>query len=261
MIAVTGASGGIGGRVARLLTERGAPVRLIVRDAARAPALDGAEVAIASSYEDRDAMERAFTGCERALLVSGREQRDRVGAHRALVDAAAAAGVRHVAYTSFLGAAPDSTFTFGRDHFHTEEHIRASGMAFTFLRDSIYADFIGLMAADGVIRGPAGDGRFSPVFRDDVAAVAAVVLAEPGHEGASYDLTGPELLTVAEAAARVGARYEPETLDEARAARAGMAEPWEVEGWVTTYAAIANGELDVLSDAVQRLTGQPPRAL
>ena len=119
-------------------------------------------------------------------MVSASEDVDRLGQHRAFVDAAAAAGVRHVVYTSFQGAAADCTFTLGRDHWATEEALRASGMEHTFLRDSFYADFLPLMATDGAIRGPAGDGRVAAVARDDVAAVAAVVLADPGaHVGAT----------------------------------------------------------------------------
>ena len=83
---------------------------------------------------------------------------------------AVAAGVAHLVYTSFYGAAPDATFTLARDHWATEEHIRASGLAFTFLRDNLYADFLPLMADEhGVIRGPAGDGRVAAVAIDDVA--------------------------------------------------------------------------------------------
>ena len=77
-----------------------------------------------------------------------------------------------------VGAAPDSVFTLGRDHWHTEEHIRASGMASTFLRDSLYADFAPMLVGlDGVIRGPAGDGAASLVAQDDIADVAVAALS------------------------------------------------------------------------------------
>ena len=157
-------------------------------------------------------------------MVSAAEAADRLDQHRAFVGAAAEAGVRHVVYTSFQGAAPDCTFTLGRDHWATEQAIRETGLACTFLRDSFYADFLPLMAQDGVIRGPAGDGRVAAVAREDVAAVAAVVLADPGaHAGAAYDLTGPEALTLGEAAAVIAevtgrpTRYVDETLEEAYA--------------------------------------------
>jgi uncharacterized protein YbjT (DUF2867 family) len=106
------------------------------------------------------------------------------------------------------------------------------------------------------------------VARDDVADVAVAVLAGHGHDGETYDVTGPEALTLAEAAAELsraaGRRvtYVEETLEEARASRAPTGAPaWEIEGWVTTYVAIATGELDVVSDTVMRLAGHAPRTL
>jgi NAD(P)H dehydrogenase (quinone) len=85
--------------------------------------------------------------------------------------------VAHLVYISFYGAAPDATFTLARDHWQTEQHIRERGLTFTFLRDNLYADFIPLMpGADGVIRGPAGDGRVAAVAQDDIADVATATL-------------------------------------------------------------------------------------
>jgi len=269
VIAVTGSTGGLGGRVARQLAERGVEQRLVVRDAARAPTLPFAEVAEAPDYGDTDAMRRALEGVEVLLLVSASEHPDRVTLHRSAVDAAAAAGVGRVVYTSFLAAAPDTAFTFGRDHFHTEEHIRAAGLGHTFLRDSLYLDYVPFFAsAEGVIRGPAGDGRLGAVARDDVADAAVAVLLDPQHEGRAYEVTGREAYTLAEAAeilTRVSGRevvYVEETLEEARASRAPSGAPdWEIEGWVTSYAAIADGSLDVVTDTVRRLSGHEPMTL
>jgi NAD(P)H dehydrogenase (quinone) len=125
---------------------------------------------------------------------------------------------------------------------------------------NLYMDFIpAMVASDGVIRGPAGDGRIGAVLRDDVADVVAAVLTGDGHDGMSYDVTGPEAFTLAEAAAAMGVRYEDETLEQAYASRAGYGAPdWEVEGWVTSYTAVAAGELDLVTDTVERLTGHPP---
>jgi uncharacterized protein YbjT (DUF2867 family) len=268
IIAVTGVTGGLGGRVARRLAERGATQRLVVRDPARAPALAGSEV-VTGSYDDAEGLRRAFDGTRTLLMVSASEAPDRRRLHANVVDAAAAAGVERVVYTSFFGAAPDCTFTFGRDHWHAEEHIRASGLRYTFLRDNLYIDFLPLMAgADGVIRGPAGDGRLAAVARDDIADVAVAVLLGDGHEGRSYDMTGPEALTLEEAAGELSRaagrpiRYQAETLDEAYASRASYGAPgWEVDGWVTTYLAIANGDLEEVSGDVAALAGHPPMRL
>jgi NAD(P)H dehydrogenase (quinone) len=269
-VVVTGVTGGLGGRVARRLAERGVGQRLVARDPGRAPALAGAEVA-AGSYDDRDSLRRAFDGAGTLFMVSASEDPDRLRLHANVIGAATDAGVERVVYTSFFGAAPDCSFTFGRDHWHTEELIKGSGLRFTMLRDNLYLDFLPLMVgADGVIRGPAGDGRVAAVARDDIADVAAAALLEGDdrHDGRSYDLTGPEALTMAEAAQRLSelagrtVTYHPETLEEAYASRASYGAPdWEVDGWVTTYVAIANGELEAVSGDVAAVAGHPPMAL
>ncbi len=203
-IALTGATGKIGGAVARALAHDGVPFRMIVRDASRAPDLPGTDVAVAS-YGDADAGRAALEGVDLLLMVSGAEAVDRLAQHRSFVAAAATAGVQHVVYTSFSGAAADATFTLGRDHWATEEAIRATSMAHTFLRDSFYLDFVeDLIGEDGVIRGPAGDGAMAAVARADVARVATEVLRNPAaHLDRTYELTGPAAITLHEAAATV----------------------------------------------------------
>lgn len=269
LLAVTGSTGALGGLVARALSERGLEQRLVVRDPSRAPDLPGASVAQAS-YDDGAAARAALTGVDTLLMVSAAESADRVEQHRTFVDAAAAAGVRHVVYTSFHGAAPDATFTLARDHWATEEHLRASGMAFTFLRDSFYLDFLPhIVGEDGVIRGPAGDGRSAGVTRADIARSAVAVLTAPDdHVGATWDLTGPEALSFAEIAALLTAHtgrtvtYHDETIEEAYASRRRWPAPqWQYDAWVSTYTAVANGELAGVTDHVHRLTGRQPTGL
>src|SRR4051794_5683316 len=268
-LGVTGATGKLGRRIAHRLADAGVDQRLVLRTPARAPSLPHATVAQAT-YADHDAVRRALTGVDVVLMVSAAESDDRVAEHRAFVDAAVEAGVRHLVYTSFLGAAADATFLLARDHHATEQHIAASGLTWTFLRDNLYADFLPMLAGeDGVIRGPADGGRVSAVAQEDVAAAAAGVLLEPrAHEGRTYDLTGPEAFTLGEAAevmTRVLGRpfrYREETLEEAYASRASYgAARWQVDAWVSTYTSIASGELAGLSDDVERLTGRRPRSL
>jgi len=202
--------------------------------------------------------------------VSAAEAPDRVDQHRSFVDAAVEAGVRHVVYTSFAGASAESVFTLGRDHFATEQHIRESGLAFTFLRDNFYLDFIPLFADEqGVIRGPAGDGRVAAVARADVAAVAAVVLLDhESHAGATYDLTGSEAFTLTEAAARLTAlggrsfTFVDETVDEAyESRRVFEPEPFQADAWVSTYTSMASGEVAQVTSSVRDLTGRDPLTL
>lgn len=271
MIAITGATGAVGGRVARLLADL--RPTLVVRDPARAPA--GFEVRRAS-YGEPDACRAAFDGVDTLLLVSAAESPDRRREHRNAIDAAAEAGVSHLVYTSFAGAAVDAIFSLGRDHHDAEEAIRAAagrtGMRMTLLRDNFYADLLPHFAdAAGVIRGPAEDGRVAAVARADVADAAAAVLRDPdAHVGAAYDLTGPEALTMAEVAERAGPvigrelHFVNETVDEAYASRRAAypdASDFLLDAWVSTYRAIASGELAHVSDDVRRLTGHPPRSL
>jgi NAD(P)H dehydrogenase (quinone) len=263
-IAITGATGEMGGRVARRLAERGVRQRLIVRDASRAPRLPAAEVAEApGGYGDRDGMSRALAGSPVLLLVPAHESPNRIEEHRSAVDAAVDAGVQRIVYLSFVGASPDNTFTLGRHHWATEEHIRASGVRWTFVRMNLYMDFIPHFAGeDGVIRGPAGDGRVAAVLRDDLADAVVAVLTGDGHDAATYEITGPSAFSLGEIAELLGARYVDETEDEAYASRATYGAPdWEVEGWVTSYLAIRNGELEAVTGDLRRLTGRDGTSL
>ena len=268
LFGVTGATGAVGGRVAELLAGHGVERRLIVREGSDVDAA-GAQVATITDYGDFDSMRGACAGATTLFLVSGREHPERLRQHKTAVDAAVDAGVERIVYLSFLGAAPDATFTLARQHHATEEHIRAKGVAFTFLRSSLYLDFVPWIATpEGVIAGPAGDGRVAPVSRADVAETVVAVLATRDHDGATYDNTGPETFSFAEAAAELArvsgraVRYVDETVEEAWESRRSYGAPdWEVEGWITSYLAIRNGELDVVSDTVERLTGHPPQSL
>ena len=269
MIAVTGATGEVGSRVAWRLAEHGAVQRLVVRDPARAPDITGAEVRRASSYGAAEEMKAALNGVDTVFLIPAAESPDRVEQHLTAIDAAVAAGATRIVYLSFLAARPDSTFTLGRHHWATEERVRQSGVPFTFLRMNLYTDFLPRMVSpEGVIAGPAGRGRLSAVLRDDVADAAAAVLTGDGHEGRTYDLTGPEALTFAEIAERMSRAtgkaisFHDETLEEAYASRQSYGAPdWEVEGWVTSYSQVAAGEVEAVSEDVERLAGHPATPL
>lgn len=268
-LGITGSTGALGRIVARALSERGLEQRLLVRDPSRAPDLPGASVAT-TSYADRELALRSLDGVTTLFMVSGAEAADRLDQHRTFIDAAAEAGVRHVVYTSFYGAAADCTFTLGRDHWATEEHLRASGMRSTCLRDNFYLDFMpDLVGEDGVIRGPAGDGRMAAVTRADIARSAVAVLTDPdAHAGRTWDLTGPESISLAEVATLLSAHsgrtvtYHDETVEEAYASRLRWPAPqWQYDAWVSTYTAIASGELAGVTDHVRQLTGREPTGL
>ncbi|HJE60907.1 MAG TPA: SDR family oxidoreductase [Nocardiopsis listeri] len=271
-IGVTGATGAVGGRVAARIARLGSTQRFIVRDINRAPEYPGSSASMAA-YEDGAGFTRACRGVDTLFLVSATESEDRMEAHVSAVDAAVEAGVSRIVYLSFLGAGPASTFTFARTHFFTEAHIRSTGVSYTFLRPSLYLDLLPYWVDDeGVVRGPAGDGRVAWVSRDDVADVATTVLTDPvviaASEGTTYDVTGPEALSVGATVEKLGRltgrtiRYVPETWEEALESRrpTGAAE-WEIEGWASSYAAIATGEMDVVADTVPDLAGHPAQSI
>jgi NAD(P)H dehydrogenase (quinone) len=268
-IAVTGSTGLLGGRIARRLEKVGVAQRLLVRDIARAPKVAESE-AVTAEYGDTDAITAALDGIHTVLMVSASETPDRVDKHKSFVDGAVRAGVDQLVYISFFGASPTATFTLARDHWATESYLKQSGLGYTILRDNLYADFFGAMVGeDGVIRGPADNGRVAAVAQDDIADVAAAVLCQPAaHQGSTYNLTGPEALTLAEVAdiiTEVTGRtvtFHDETLQEAYASRAVYGAPdWQVDAWVSTYTAIAAGELAGVTDDVERISGHPATSL
>jgi len=265
-LAITGSTGALGGQVAAELAAAGLAQRLVVRTPAKAPQLANTAITVCS-FGDRAAAEAALAGVETLLMVSAAESEDRLDQHRTFVDAAAAAGVRHVVYTSFFAASADATFTLGRDHYATEEHIKASGMDWTFLRDNFYADVMAdFVGDDGVIRGPANDGKVSLVARSDVARCAVAILRDPApHVRKTYELTGPEALTLTEVAAILSESlqrditFHNETIPEAYESRKAWPAPeWQYDAWVSTYTAIASGKLAGLSNDVEALTGRKP---
>jgi NAD(P)H dehydrogenase (quinone) len=268
-LAVTGSTGRLGSRVARGLSQLGVHQRLVVRDPAKAPALRGTHIATAA-YGDGDAVRTALTGAQTVFMVSAAETADRVRQHLTFIDAAVEAGVQRIVYVSFFGASPTATFTLARDHWATEQHLRSVGVAHTILRDNIYADFTPhFLGTDGNIRGPAGDGRVAVVAQADIAEVAIAVLTSDGaYDGQTLNLTGPAALTMREIASILSdhlgrtVSYIPETIEEAYASRASYGAPeWQVDGWVSTYLAIAVGELAAVTEDIPEVTGHPAMSL
>ena len=266
MIVVTGASGHLGGLVARELAARGEPVRLVVRDAGRAPVLDGAEVAVAD-FGDPDSLARALGEGDRAFMVSMHDGPDaRIALHQSFVDAAVRAGVAHVVYVSCLGAGPDAIFSHGRSHGATEEMLRKSELGWTSIRNGMYTDdILGWFDPDGVARETGGDGRMSFSYRPELAKAVAVTLTESGHDGKVYDVVTPppvglaELARIASEVTGRSYRYEPIGHDEWDARwRALGRDGWALDAGHTSYEALEAGEFDVESDDYELITGEKP---
>jgi NAD(P)H dehydrogenase (quinone) len=268
-VVVTGSTGNVGRLVARRLSDLGVEQRLVVRDPSRAPALPGTHIATAD-YGDGAAVATALAGAHTVFMVSAAETPERVQQHRTFIDSAVGAGVQRIVYMSFFGASPTATFTLARDHWTTEEHLRSAGLAHTILRDNIYADFTPhFISTDGAIRGPAGNGRAAVVAQADIADVAVKVLTSNGaYDGQTLNLTGPKALTMYEIASLLSdhlgrtVSYVPETIEEAYASRAIYGAPkWQLDAWVSTYVAIAAGELEAVSEDIRQVTGHPATSL
>ena len=268
-LGITGVTGHLGGFVARKLSEAGLATRLLARSPERAPELAGAIVK-KCSYEYSDEAVEALSGVDVLFMISAKENPERLQQHLAFVDAAKEAGVKHIVYTSFYNASPDSTFTLARDHAATENYIKEKGLTYTFLRDNFYIDFFVDMAREyGEIKGPAGNGKVSAVMRSDVADVAVEILKNPENwANQTLNMTGPEELSLAEMAEQIShflgktVTYVEETVEEAYESRKiWQAEQWEYDSWVSTYTAIAKGEQAGLSNDIKRVLGEEPTSL
>jgi uncharacterized protein YbjT (DUF2867 family) len=272
MILVVGATGTIETEVVAALLARGAPVRALVRDAARGRAALGVGVELAEAdLDDRAAVRRAMDGVTRVFLLTanGPSQLDHEGA---VLDAAAAAGVQRVVKLSAISADPASASAFLASQGRAEALLARSGLTAVVLRPNFFMS--GLLAsadtvrAEGRIYGTFGDSRLAMVHPRDVGEAAAAALLEPGHAGRTYVLSGPEAVTYAEAAARLGAvlgrtveyvDVPPDALRGALSA-AGLP-PWLVEGIVEIQAQVRAGIGEAPSDGVELLAGHPPRDL
>jgi uncharacterized protein YbjT (DUF2867 family) len=269
VIVVTGSTGHMGRLVAEELARRAEPMRLVVRDPRRAPRIPGAEV-VTGDYGDGASIAAALDEGDRVFMVSlHKGPEERVPFHRAFVDVATERNVGQIVYLSFLNAGPDAVFLHARSHGATEEMLRDSGVPWTSIRNGMYADHIpGWFDPDGVAREPGGEGRMSFSYRPELATAIATVLTEPGHEARIYDITTPESVTMGElaqiAAEVTGDPYRWEPLDDegwdARWRSLGR-DGWELEAGHTSYQALRAGELDVVTDDYERLTGLKPATI
>jgi NAD(P)H dehydrogenase (quinone) len=288
-LVITGASGNYGRALTDLLIAVGRADDLILITRSPDKLADRIAQGCTVRYGDfdkPDTLRAAVQGAATMMLISGTRVGARVVQHRAAVDAAVAAGVRHIVYTSFIGIDdPANPAEVRHDHIETERLIKASGLAWTMLRDAHYADAMILMAGPGCIASGqwvsnAGTGKEAMVWRDDCAACAAAVLTGAEHEGQTYNITGPERQTFAECAALMAeitgcpVAYVP--VDDA--AMYAMFDamgiprrpvddqsiggiPWNSDDMVTFGQAIREGFLDICTDDVERLTGRKARSV
>ena len=270
---ITGATGNIGTELTKLLAAQGQPFRAMVRNpddqsAQALRALAGAEV-VAGDFNDAVSLDQALAGIERAFLLTNSTAQAENQQLR-FVAAARQAGVRHLVKQSQWAARADSPVRFLRYHAAVEQAIRATGLAYTFLRPNLFMQ--GLLAfkdavkKQGQIFAPIGEAKISAVDVRDIAAAAAASLTEDGHENKIYDLTGPAALTHAEMAAELAAALgRPVAFVDVTSAdlqhyllQTGM-DPWQAEGLLEDYAHYYLGEAAEVAPGVRQATGQLPR--
>jgi len=209
MIAITGATGQLGRLVIDHLLNRLRADQLvaIVRDPAKATDLAGLGITVRQAdYDDPATLEAALSGVEKLLLISSNEVGQRVSQHRNVIDAAKAAGVKFLNYTSVLHA-DRSLLGLAEEHRQTETYLKASGLPFAILRNGWYTEnytaSIPSALAHGALVGSAGDGRISSAARADYAEAAAIVLASPVEPGQIFELAGDEAYTLSGLAAEI----------------------------------------------------------
>lgn len=276
VLAVTGASGRLARGALSFLLDRVPPgdVVAVTRDPDALADLAARGVRVRFGDLDRPAaLVDAFCGVSRLLLVSTNDLARRAEQHAAALDAAITAGVDHVVYTSLGNPVVDNPTGIVTDaHRASEETLRRSGLAWTILRNAIYADPMvtrwSHAAVTGRLESSAGRGRAAFVARDDCAAVAATVLAGDGHDEAVYDVTGPELVGIDDVAAVVaetsGRPIELVDLDDEAMVRTfvarGLTEPM-ARIHVSFDAGVREGFFDQCTSMVRDLTGRSPRSV
>lgn len=275
-IAIASASGRLARGTAKYVLEKVSPDDVILVSRNVDALAEFADHGVAVRYGDYDRPETlpaAFEGADRLYLVSLHELGHRVTQHRNAVDAAVAAGVRHIVYTSYIMVDPACPSTVVPDHLRTHELLDDSGLDVTYLRNGLFAETpVTQILPPAIGRGMLVDNtdhaRGAFVHRDDCAAVAAAVLTSSGHEGRTYDVTGPELLSFADLtalAAKVSGRpvgylSVDDAEFDAQLRAAGV--PDEVRGMIVSFGvSLRAGFGEPRTDTVQRLTGRPARPI
>lgn len=296
-ILITGASGQYGSKLIKSLVEKGvspSALILLTRDPSKLAhhSQSGSTVRKGSFDDALEDLTATFRGAEIVFMISTSRAGARLPQHQNAINAAKAAGARQIVYTSFVQGSdlPTPTALVAQEHRATEEMLRASGLAWTALRDSMYIQamtdvVIPGALQTGVLQSNAGDGKVAFVSRDDCVEAAAAVLRNPSaHENVAYNITGPELLTWAEVgaiASRLSGKaieWRELTEEENFEMFDAMGIPrhpagdefektgvkgitWNSTDMVSFGKAIRLGELEVISGDFEKLTGRRPRSI
>lgn len=276
MIVITAASGRLGKAVADEL-EKIVPVKTIRLAARTTEKLDDYKergfTVVKADYDRKETLDSAFEGAETVMLISGEGPNDlRFRQHKDAIDSAKKAGVKRIVYTSVVNPSHSSRFIWAGAHADTEAYLKKSGIAYTLLRDNPYAanldDLLVHAKKAGTFAIPGAKGKVAYATHGDIAAAAAKVLTESGHENKVYDMTGPEALTGFDIADMVsdilglpvsGVEADYDSFSVMFASM-GLPQP-VIEGLISFYAASGDQEYAGVSAHIESLTGRPATKL
>jgi len=288
---ISGASGSLGRKITEQLLEKIPAENLSVstRTPNNLDALSQRGVAVhAADYNDPAALERAYAGSDVLMLISSLAVTKRVPEHRNAINAAKRSGIKHIVYTSTAGIHPQNPTLSASDHIVTEDDLRRCGIGYTIMRNACYAEVFPTVAAQPVLRSGEwvqveGDGKLAPISKNDIARTAVACMLNPTrHDGAVYEVTGPDLVSFRDIAAMasevygVPIRYVPVSVEERYAMLDAMGVPsqyaegmdghpdahlWCSDEMVTADVAFQAGYHGILTHHVEFITGQKPRSL
>ena len=277
MLLLTGVTGKTGGASAQALLKmallkKGVPLRAIVRNPEKAAALKDAGVdLVIGDVTDRVVLEKAMTGVEKALMImpNGEKQLD---LEKQFIDVAKRSGVKHLIKMSSIEAVADAKSPIPKIHYASEQYLQKSGLAWTMIKPNFFMqNFLGSAGSikeKGQFFLPMGEGKTVMVDTRDIGGVVAVVMTSPGHEGKAYEVTGPEVLSFADAAVRfstaLGRKIEyvhvPMPAYRVTLSRF-LTNEWHLNAVCALFQEIADGHVLHTTDSVRSLTGKAPVSL
>jgi NAD(P)H dehydrogenase (quinone) len=274
-ILVTGASGNLGRKTLLQLLKRRPASQLValVRDPEKAKDLAALGIKVRQgNYFDPESLKRAFKDVEKLMLTSAHAFTDRKTAHANVINAAVAAGVKHIVYMPIIRKA-NSTFVLkevNEEDIFTEKLLLSSGLAYTLAKHPPFLDvigtYIGMNASETGVRLPEGHGKFAAASRDDLAEAHAVILTEPGHENKIYSLTGDPAITFSDVAKILSeilgkkAPFTPVSDQEFIDLKVAEGIPQFVAEFALSWVqGMNNGEWERQSGDLERLIGHKPQ--
>lgn len=279
MILITGATGQLGSATIGYLLNNGVPANeltALVRDEAKAEDLKSKGVNIkVGNYTDYSSLLAAMEGIDKVLLISSNDMNDRSGQHKNVVAAAKEAGVKHIVYTSFERVNETETspiYFIASSHMETEKAIKDSGLNYTILRNTLYADIIPMFVGDAVkqqaVALPAGTAKTSFATRDDMAVAIANILSSEGHEQKEYSITNTEAYSMQDVADAIGnitntpVKYVNLSTEEYMNGAIANGAPKEIAQMVAGFSeAMAQGEFERTSNDLEQLLGSKPTTI